>query len=52
MGLTALGDYLAGKLSDGPAKDWIAQASPEDLLKAGTQAAQISDAWTIALKSS
>jgi uncharacterized protein YndB with AHSA1/START domain len=46
MGLTALGDYLAGKLPEGRAVDWVAQAGPEELMAAGRLAQQISDAWT------
>ncbi|MEV1288815.1 SRPBCC family protein [Micromonospora sp. NPDC049679] len=46
MGLTALGDYLAGKLPEGRAADWIASASPEDLMAAGQLSVRISDAWS------
>jgi hypothetical protein len=46
MGMTALADFLAGKLPEGRATDWVANASPEDLTAAGRLAGQISDAWT------
>jgi hypothetical protein len=46
MGLGALDRFLAGTLPDGRAPDWIANATPEDLLAAGLMAQQISDAWT------
>lgn len=46
MGLHALEDFLAGNLPEGAAKDWVATASPEDLMAAGVRAQQISDAWT------
>jgi uncharacterized protein YndB with AHSA1/START domain len=46
MGLAALEKFLAGELPNGPAKDWIAAASPEELMAAGEQAQQISAEWT------
>jgi hypothetical protein len=46
MGMTALGDFLAGKLPEGRATDWVADASPDNLAAAGRLAGQISDAWT------
>jgi uncharacterized protein YndB with AHSA1/START domain len=46
MGLTALDKYLAGKLPEGRAADWIASAAPEDLMAAAARSARISDAWT------
>jgi hypothetical protein len=46
MGVTALGDFLAGKVPEGKATDWVANASPEDLTAAGELAERISDAWT------
>jgi uncharacterized protein YndB with AHSA1/START domain len=45
MGLTALGDYLAGKLPEGKAKDWIANATPEQMMEAAQLSTRISDAW-------
>ncbi|MEV6238055.1 SRPBCC family protein [Lentzea sp. NPDC051838] len=45
MGLNALEKFLSGLLPEGNAQDWIATASPEDLMAAGVQAQQISDAW-------
>ncbi|MFD9704792.1 SRPBCC family protein [Lentzea sp. NPDC059081] len=45
MGLNALEKFLDGSLPDGAAQDWIATASHEDLVAAGVQAQQISDAW-------
>jgi uncharacterized protein YndB with AHSA1/START domain len=46
MGLHSLDEYLAGRLPEGRAIDWIASAKPEALMAAGQRAAQISDAWT------
>lgn len=46
MALHALGDLLAGKLPEGKASDWIANASPEELMAVGQLSARISDAWT------
>lgn len=45
MGLKSLGDFLAGKLPEGKALDWIANATQEELMAVGHLAAQISDAW-------
>lgn len=46
MGLTALGDYLAGRLPEGRAIDWIAEAPPEELMATRDLSVKISDAWT------
>jgi uncharacterized protein YndB with AHSA1/START domain len=46
MGLTALGDYLAGRLPEGRAVDWIAEAPPEELMATRDLSVKISDAWT------
>jgi uncharacterized protein YndB with AHSA1/START domain len=46
MGVTALGEFLAGQLPEGKATEWVANASPEDLTAAGELAERISDAWT------
>ncbi|MGH8873075.1 MAG: hypothetical protein ACRDWS_14015 [Acidimicrobiia bacterium] len=46
MGLKSLGDFLAGELPEGRALDWVANASPEDLIAVGELSARISEAWT------
>jgi uncharacterized protein YndB with AHSA1/START domain len=46
VGMTALGDYLAGKLpADGRAIDRIQNASPEELRAIGMLADRISQSW-------
>ncbi|HEV7976404.1 SRPBCC family protein [Amycolatopsis sp.] len=45
MGLTALGDYLGGRLREGTSAEWIANSTPEELMAAGQLAGRISDAW-------
>jgi len=45
MGLTALDDYLAGRLPEGSAADWIATATAEQMMAAGQLSSRISDAW-------
>jgi uncharacterized protein YndB with AHSA1/START domain len=46
MGLTALGDFLAGRLPEGRAVDWIAEAAPEELMATRDLSVKISDVWT------
>lgn len=46
MGLTALGDYLAGRLPEGKANEWIAKAPPEDLELVRQLTHKISGVWT------
>jgi uncharacterized protein YndB with AHSA1/START domain len=46
MGLTALGDYLGGRLPEGRAIDWIAKAPPEELEAGRELSAKISSVWT------
>jgi hypothetical protein len=52
MGLTALDHYLNGELPESKATDWIADATPEQLMEAGRLSARISEAWAavIAMK--
>jgi uncharacterized protein YndB with AHSA1/START domain len=46
MGLTALGDYLAGRLPEGKANEWIAKATPEELESVRQLSHKISGVWT------
>lgn len=46
LGMTSLGDHLAGRLPDSRAVDRIGTAGPEELSAIGRLAEDISAAWT------